>query len=122
MCGCFFRIWGGTRCNAEFAGVIHFAQLAEAVRKSQGKTLKLEVWRAGDILKFELTPRKRPLQDGTEVNENWMIGIQAPPIPFDFELVTTRNNWLSSLLNAWTFILLNIENTFIFLKRFYNDN
>ena len=96
--------------------IVHFAQLAEAVRKSQGKTLKLEVWRAGDILKFELTPRKRPLQNGTEVNENWMIGVQAPPIPFDFELATARKNWLSSLLNAWTFLLLNIENTFIFLK------
>ncbi len=46
--------------------IFQFDQLREIVRASNGNSLKLDVWRGGEVLKFTMTPRRMdlPLQDG----------------------------------------------------------
>lgn len=53
-----------------------FEQLREAVEGSEGNTLTLEVWRAGDIRVLEMTPRRtdEPQRDGS-FETNYRIGI-----------------------------------------------
>lgn len=56
--------------------VFSFNQLKGHVENSNGKVLKLDVWRAGEQLQFALTPRRvdEPGPDNTFVTQ-WRIGI-----------------------------------------------
>lgn len=58
------------------APIYAFEQLREAVEGSEGNTLTLEVWRAGDIRVLEMTPRRtdEPQRDGS-FETNYRIGI-----------------------------------------------
>ncbi len=56
--------------------IISFQELKTAVESSDGRTLKLDVWRDGTVLEKELTPRRtdEPTADGT-FQTVWRIGI-----------------------------------------------
>ena len=58
--------------------VVAFSQLKEVVESSNGRVLKLEVWRAGELLEFALAPRRvdEPQPEGGFKTE-WRIGISG---------------------------------------------
>jgi regulator of sigma E protease len=64
--------------------IIAFDQLKEVVESSNGRALALEVWRDGEVLPFELSPRRvdEPQPEGGFKTE-WRIGI-AGGMAFDF--------------------------------------
>ncbi|TCP63394.1 regulator of sigma E protease [Rhodovulum bhavnagarense] len=53
-----------------------FSQLQAVVAESGGRALELTVWRAGETLRFDLTPRRvdLPLADGG-FEQRWLIGM-----------------------------------------------
>ncbi|NNK68082.1 MAG: RIP metalloprotease RseP [Rhodobacteraceae bacterium] len=55
-----------------------FSELRDAVGASDGKPLKLDVWREGEMLEFVLTPRRvdLPLPEGG-FETRWLIGISG---------------------------------------------
>ncbi|MEO0344583.1 MAG: RIP metalloprotease RseP [Pseudomonadota bacterium] len=64
--------------------IVAFDQLKQVVESSNGRTLALKVWRAGEVLDFDLTPKRvdEPRQEGG-FQTNWRIGI-AGGFAFDF--------------------------------------
>lgn len=56
--------------------VAAFSELKEVVESSDGRALQLQVWRAGEQMNFELTPRRvdEPLPEGG-FQTTWRIGI-----------------------------------------------
>ena len=56
--------------------VVTFAELREIVGESDGSPLALDVWRGGETLAFEMTPKRvdLPLQDGG-FETRWLIGV-----------------------------------------------
>ncbi|MEM8775102.1 MAG: RIP metalloprotease RseP [Pseudomonadota bacterium] len=64
--------------------VVAFDQLKDVVESSNGRTIALDVWRAGETLEFDLTPKRvdEPLDEGG-FQTNWRIGI-AGGFAFDF--------------------------------------
>ncbi|MFY0680431.1 MAG: RIP metalloprotease RseP [Thalassovita sp.] len=58
------------------AEIFAFAQLKDAVLAADGKPLKLDVWRDGEVLEFVLAPRRidEPLAEGG-FQTTWRIGI-----------------------------------------------
>lgn len=68
--------------------VIAFSQMVQIVGASEGKPLALDVWRAGETLQFEMTPRRTdlPKDDGT-FETRWLIGLSGG-IYIDPETVT----------------------------------
>lgn len=58
------------------APIYAFSQLKDAVESSDGATLKLDVWRAGEVMPFDLTPKRvdEPLPEGG-FHTQWRIGI-----------------------------------------------
>ncbi len=56
--------------------IVAFDQLKEVVETSDGRPLKLDIWREGQILEFVLAPRRRdePLPEGG-FQTHWRIGI-----------------------------------------------
>ena len=75
-----------------------FEQLRAAVEGSEGATLKLEVWRDGDIRDLEMTPRRtdEPQSDGT-FETNYRIGIVGGMF---FEPATEMTGPFSALLSG----------------------
>lgn len=75
--------------------ITSFTQLKEFVEDSNGATLKLEVWRQGDTLAIDLTPRRtdEPQQDGGFATA-WRIGIVGG---WAFEPGTERMGPLAAL-------------------------
>jgi regulator of sigma E protease len=58
--------------------VATFGQLPAIVEGSEGKTMRLSVWRAGEITEMDLTPRRRDLpkpEGGFETR--WLIGLSG---------------------------------------------
>ncbi len=60
------------------APVYAFDQLIEAVNAAEGQPLDLQVWRRGEILEFEVTPRldDLPLPEGG-FEQRWLMGISG---------------------------------------------
>ena len=56
--------------------VFDFDALRDTVRASEGKSLKLDVWRDGEVLQFEMTPRRTdlPQPDGS-FETHYLIGM-----------------------------------------------
>lgn len=60
------------------APIYAFGQLVEAVTASDGAPLALTVWRMGDTLSFDITPRRVDLPlDGGGFETRWLIGISG---------------------------------------------
>ncbi|WP_135505248.1 RIP metalloprotease RseP [Roseovarius aestuariivivens] len=75
-----------------------FDQLKEVIESSQGATAALTVWRAGEILDYELTPKRvdEPRDEGG-FETNWRIGIAGG---LAFELATERKGPLAATGDA----------------------
>ena len=58
--------------------VFAFGDIVEAVKAADGDSLMLDVWRDGETLSVELSPRRvdRPLEEGG-FETRWLIGIQG---------------------------------------------
>lgn len=70
--------------------VATFNELRDVVETSNGKTLALRVWRDGEVMDFELTPKRvdEPQPEGG-FKTNWRIGIAGG---LAFELATERES------------------------------
>ena len=88
-----------------------FDQLVEIVTGSEGAPVALEVWRAGEMLQFDLTPRRsdEPQEDGG-YQTFYRIGIQGG---FLYDLQTEPVGWGTALLNGvvqvWTIITSSLS-------------
>lgn len=61
--------------------VASFAQLPDFVAASNGQPVTLTVWRAGQTIDVQMTPRRRdlPLAEGG-FETRWMVGLSAAPL------------------------------------------
>jgi len=68
---------GDVIMSVDGAPVWALSQVQELVQEGAGKTVALDVWRAGEVLQIELTPRQRdlPTEDGFETR--WLIGFSG---------------------------------------------
>ena len=75
-----------------------FDQLKDVVEGSDGATLALDVWRDGEVMDFDLTPRRvdEPQEDGG-FETNWRIGIVGG---LPYELQTGPRGFGESLSGA----------------------
>ena len=75
---------GDVIVGLEGEDIIAFEQLKQVVEASNGRSLALQVWRDGEVLPFELAPRRvdEPQPEGGFRTE-WRIGI-AGGMAFDF--------------------------------------
>jgi len=75
---------GDVIVGVEGREIIAFDQLKEVVESSDGRVLDLNVWRAGEVMDFELAPRRvdEPQPEGG-FKTQWRIGI-AGGMAFDF--------------------------------------
>lgn len=56
--------------------VVAFSQLREIVGDSDGQTLALDVWRNGETLQFDMTPKRVDLPiEGGRFETRWLIGV-----------------------------------------------
>jgi len=69
---------GDVITSIDGTAVFSFTQLKNAVESSDGKSLDLSVWRAGDIQQLTLTPKRRdePQHEGG-FETNWRIGVAS---------------------------------------------
>lgn len=77
---------GDVIVGVEGQDIATFDELKDVVEASNGRTLALRVWRAGDVLDYNLTPRRvdEPRDEGG-FETNWRIGIAGG---MAFELAT----------------------------------
>ena len=75
---------GDVIVGVEGQEILAFDELKQVVESSNGRTLTLDVWRAGEVMQFALTPRRvdEPKPEGGFRTE-WRIGI-AGGMAFDF--------------------------------------
>ncbi len=86
---------GDVITSVDGAAISSFTQLKDIVEASNGKTLALDVWRAGEMLAIDLTPRRmdEPQEDGGFATA-WRIGIAGG---WAFEPGTERMGPLAAL-------------------------
>ena len=75
---------GDVIVGVEGQEIVAFEQLKQVVESSNGRALALDVWRDGEVMQFELTPRRvdEPKPEGGFRTE-WRIGIVGG-MAFDF--------------------------------------
>ena len=88
--------------------VILFSDLKSAVEKSEGKTLKLLVWRNGEELSLLLTPKKiDEKKEGGGFQTVWRIGLVGGEFFFEPQ---------SEKIEFWSAILFGISQTWRIMK------
>ncbi|MDA8586612.1 RIP metalloprotease RseP [Rhodobacteraceae bacterium] len=70
--------------------VFDFEELNQATRNSNGNTLRLSIWREGELLDFSITPRKQDTQDRNgDFETRYLIGMTGGSGSiFEFESYT----------------------------------
>jgi len=69
---------GDVILSVDGAPVFAFDQVVAAVAASEGRPLTLEVWRAGEVMTFVVTPRRTDLPTGDGGFETrWLVGISG---------------------------------------------
>ncbi|MEM6481831.1 MAG: RIP metalloprotease RseP [Pseudomonadota bacterium] len=97
---------GDVITGVEGSEIYAFNQLREVVETSDGRSLDLAVWRAGETLDLTLTPRRsdEPSEDGG-FETHWRIGITGG---MPFELQTTSRGLLDAtgdaVVQTWSVI------------------
>jgi len=89
---------GDVVLSVEGRPIAAFSQLQEAITGSDGQPVDMTVWRAGKVLEFTLTPRRRdlPLPDGG-FDTRWLIGATGGLF---FEPATTTPGPVTALQNG----------------------
>ncbi|MCC5974195.1 MAG: RIP metalloprotease RseP [Rubellimicrobium sp.] len=91
--------------------VFAFDQLIDAVNASEGRVLALDVWRAGEMLRFDVAPRYDDLPDGEGgFTQRWLMGISGGLF---FEVERARPGLGEALAGAvggmWNIILSSLS-------------
>ncbi len=86
---------GDVIVGVEGTDIAVFDQLRDVIESSQGATVDLTVWREGELLDYELTPKRvdEPREEGG-FETNWRIGIAGG---LAFELATERKGFFAAL-------------------------
>ncbi len=97
--------------SVDGAPVFAFDQVVAAVTASEGRALTLEVWRAGEVLTFAVTPRQTDLPTGDGGFETrWLVGVSGGLF---FEPATeTPGIWgamSASLAQIWLIIVSSVS-------------
>lgn len=98
-----------TKINSD--AVTRFEDMAEIVQSSNGRELVFEIWRDGKSILVPLTPRLRPNDNGTELEEIWMVGIRGFELPFDFDIEYSEIGIFDAMKFSWKNLLQGIEAT-----------